>query len=467
AGVPKGSPQVVLRVMFLSLSVSLTASQTSSSTWRQLIQWESNGQVYSLLNSGPQYLPPGDSPGSRSSTLWLGGHQDLGRPRYSPTVVPSRVPTALSPRLPTAPGGTYWWPSMSRASPSSELNSTDFFPPTVPSRRKALPMNRTCHIGDVSKTIRTTETPSPGCLTGRGLHHASNNLSIYVSLAAPRLLIVIIDFSHTTCCCSFTERNTMDVYNIASLSNSIRDYTVLFDIAFHGKVWKSCTSFDIYIANLHQRSDEVISPCLSSALLGLPDLVPDPYYIQVSTYIQRAHLYSLRCAAEENCLARTAYRPGASDFEVRILLRFPQKVKNQGTADFLPTRPRSDWEWHACHQHYHSMDEFSHYNLLEAATGKKVADGHKASFCLEDTTCDYGFNKHYACTAHTQVGALGRVDTPSFIMSLVTWFDSPVLQVSVNPNFKVRESDYTNNIVRCDIRYTGRYASASNCRITR
>lgn len=41
-----------------------------------------------------------------------------------------------------------------------------------------------------------------------------------------------------------------------------------------------------------------------SIILGLPDLVPDANYVQASTYIQRAHMYSLRCAAEEKCLSR-------------------------------------------------------------------------------------------------------------------------------------------------------------------
>lgn len=44
----------------------------------------------------------------------------------------------------------------------------------------------------------------------------------------------------------------------------------------------------------------------------------------------------------------SAYR--ARDYDTRMLLRFPQRVKNQGTADFLPSRPRYSWEWHSCHQ---------------------------------------------------------------------------------------------------------------------
>ncbi|XP_047437275.1 lysyl oxidase homolog 1 [Mugil cephalus] len=204
---------------------------------------------------------------------------------------------------------------------------------------------------------------------------------------------------------------------------------------------------------------------------GLPDLVPDPNYVQASTYIQRAHMYSLRCAAEEKCLSSTAYSSETSDYDVRVLLRFPQRVKNKGTADFMPNRPRHTWEWHSCHQHYHSMDEFSHYDLLEVSTGRKVAEGHKASFCLEDTTCDFGHLKRYACTSHTQGLSPSCYDTYNADIDC-QWIDitdiqpgNYILKLQVNPKFLVMESDFTNNVVRCNIHYTGRFVTTTNCKI--
>ncbi|XP_030625062.1 protein-lysine 6-oxidase isoform X2 [Chanos chanos] len=205
---------------------------------------------------------------------------------------------------------------------------------------------------------------------------------------------------------------------------------------------------------------------------GLPDLVADPYYIQASAYVQRVPMYNLRCASEENCLASSAYRSSVRDYDTRMLLRFPQRVKNQGTADFLPSRPRYAWEWHSCHQHYHSMDEFSHYDLLDASSQRRVAEGHKASFCLEDTSCDYGHHRRFACTAHTQGLSPGCYDTYNADIDC-QWIDitdvkpgNYILKISVNPSYQVPESDYNNNVVRCDVRYTGNYAYISGCHIS-
>ncbi|XP_029371636.1 protein-lysine 6-oxidase isoform X2 [Echeneis naucrates] len=205
---------------------------------------------------------------------------------------------------------------------------------------------------------------------------------------------------------------------------------------------------------------------------GLPDLVADPYYIQASAYAQRMPMYNLRCAAEENCLSSSAYRGSVRDYDTRMLLRFPQRVKNQGTADFLPSRPRYSWEWHSCHQHYHSMDEFSHYDLLDATSQQSVAEGHKASFCLEDTSCDYGYYRRYACTSHTQGLSPGCYDTYGADIDC-QWIDitdvkpgNYILKISVNPYYQVPESDYSNNHVRCDVRYTGNYAYVSGCHMS-
>ncbi|KAM4528184.1 protein-lysine 6-oxidase [Odontesthes bonariensis] len=205
---------------------------------------------------------------------------------------------------------------------------------------------------------------------------------------------------------------------------------------------------------------------------GLPDLVPEPYYIQASAYVQRVPMYNLRCAAEENCLSSSAYRSDVRDYDTRMLLRFPQRVKNQGTADFLPSRPRYSWEWHSCHQHYHSMDEFSHYDLLDASTQHSVAEGHKASFCLEDTSCDHGYYRRYACTSHTQGLSPGCYDTYNADIDC-QWIDitdvkpgNYVLKISVNPSYQVPESDYSNNIVRCEVQYTGNYAYVSGCHMS-
>uniref|UniRef100_A0A8C6KYY1 Lysyl oxidase homolog n=1 Tax=Nothobranchius furzeri TaxID=105023 RepID=A0A8C6KYY1_NOTFU len=432
--------------------------QRTAGPWRHRVQWENNGQVYSLLSTGSQYHTPVQSnfhvSGSRDGTTnkELGAHRRAGQAegRYFRADQPSNG----------APGRdvTQQAPVNGGASGSRQQNV------------------RPHGTGSVRSSSEDTNSSSSGGLTSvLGAREAAYRVVLnrdYESglgaqnqplrAVAARMLV--------------SRQRAQAPFPAFNLDASTDDENMVNDdprIPF-----KSHGNSLFYNMNPGGRS-VTRSHRLPAAGFGtsyfqngLPDLLPDPYAIQAGAYIQRMQMYALRCAAEENCLARSAYAPTIRDIDFRVLLRFPQKVKNQGTADFLPVKPRYQWDWHSCHQHYHSMDAFSNYDLLDIVTGRKVAEGHKASFCLEDTGCDHGFRRRYACTSHTQGLSPGCHDTYAANIDC-QWIDitdvppgNYILKITVNPNFLILESDFTNNIVKCEITYTGLYVQTRNCRIS-
>ena len=199
------------------------------------------------------------------------------------------------------------------------------------------------------------------------------------------------------------------------------------------------------------------APHLFLLQTDLPDLVPDvqQFYFSLilSPTVQRIALAHLQCALEEKCLSSSAI--GKRRNNLRHLLRFNSLTMNYGRADFLPNRQPHQYQWHSCHRHFHSFERFVDYDLLDL-DGNKVADGHKASFCLEDSLCARGTPPSYRCRSQQGISVnCGDLYGSTLDCQWIDVTDVPtgqyVLRNIINPSRDTIESDYRNNEINCRI----------------
>ncbi|XP_012136331.2 lysyl oxidase homolog 3A isoform X2 [Megachile rotundata] len=208
-------------------------------------------------------------------------------------------------------------------------------------------------------------------------------------------------------------------------------------------------------------------------LQEMPDLVFDHIELMRTAHLEDRQLYWLQCAMEENCVASQAYKIQKESenwhLETRRLLRFTARILNAGTADFRPSVPKHLWEWHMCHMHYHSMEVFATFDVLDR-NGSRLAEGHKASFCLEDNQCLDGVKPRYKCANYGDQGI--SVNCSDIYKHNIDcqWVDISellpgeyVFKVAVNPEFKVGEMSFDNNAAICRLLYTETFATVHSC----
>lgn len=147
-------------------------------------------------------------------------------------------------------------------------------------------------------------------------------------------------------------------------------------------------------------------------------------------------------------------------------------------------------------RHYHSMEVFATFNIYNS-TGHRVAEGHKASFCLEDNQCMPGVKPKYNCAnfgdqgislAPTSDCEINQINSLIWIKKGITvncsdiyrynidcqWVDitemdigTYTIKISINPEFKVGEMSFENNAARCTLLYTETYARIFDCKMER
>ncbi|XP_037956606.1 lysyl oxidase homolog 2A [Teleopsis dalmanni] len=189
--------------------------------------------------------------------------------------------------------------------------------------------------------------------------------------------------------------------------------------------------------------------------LGLRD-------IERSVRLDSVPMSRITCAMEENCVSRDAYVIRRTNpHAVRHLLRFTTAAENVGNADFSPYSNYDQWQWHQCHRHFHSMETFATFDIYDL-NYRKVAQGHKASFCLMDTKCVSGIRPKYTCGNTTQGISIGCADLYTADLDC-QWVDvtnlpvnrNYILRVALNPEYKIGEISFENNGAECLLHYTG------------
>jgi hypothetical protein len=179
----------------------------------------------------------------------------------------------------------------------------------------------------------------------------------------------------------------------------------------------------------------------AGAKSGKADLVVDRDQIQ--PYL------SIETFAGDDC----EVLEGCATTGTRVLLRFTAYTKNAGRRDVKLGKPSKHPEWFTkaeCHGHYH-FNGYMNYRLLNESGA--AAAGFKTAFCLEDldrwTTASRPKARYSCENQGIQAGWADVYDgsLPCQYIDVTDVLDGDyVLELHVNPDAIIKESNYENNV---------------------
>ena len=179
---------------------------------------------------------------------------------------------------------------------------------------------------------------------------------------------------------------------------------------------------------------------------NLPDLII--WGPSISPRITTVTFSSSSCAVVE----------GLVQAGTRKLLRFSTETRNQGTADIHLGNPATNpqFVWAPCHGHYH-FNNYANYRLLDG-NGQQVAAGLKIGFCLLDSIrwdANAPSGAKYDCGNQGIQQGWGDVYDSTLDGQWIDITGVPdgnyTLEMEVNPERRLPESNYDNNITRIPI----------------
>jgi hypothetical protein len=169
-----------------------------------------------------------------------------------------------------------------------------------------------------------------------------------------------------------------------------------------------------------------------------------PWAAALAPYVSVEEFSATSCEVEEGLI-------GAG---VRRLIRYNTEVRNLGARDLVMPSPEGNpfFEYHECHGHYHFRG-FASSRLLDR-DGNVLRTGNKVSFCLLDGKrwrSDAPARRRYNCEVQGIQAGWSDIYDSGLPGQWIEIGDLPAgtyqLEVTVNPDGILAETNYANNVV--------------------